>query len=374
MFFFSDVVGQDAVKAGLVRMVKAGNMPHAQLLYGREGVGKFALAMAYARYIHCTNRGDADACGTCPSCIRYNALTHPDLHFVFPIVRKEKKKAVCDTYLPTWSHFIQEHPYFNIDDWLKTLNAENKQAAIYADESDEIWHKMTLKSQSSPYKVMIIWLPERMGVECANKLLKLLEEPAPHSHFILISNEPEKLLPTVLSRLQQVAVPVLPGEVIAEALQGRFGVGEAEARAVAALAGGSFLHACTALSLNGDNDRYFELFTRVMRLAYARRVKDLKAWSEETAAMGRESLRHFLAYAERMIRENFVYNLARPGLTYMTTREQQFSARFAPFINERNVLPMRSLFEAAFNDIGQNANAKIVMFDLSLRLILLLRK
>lgn len=375
MFFFRDVVGHDTLKDSLIRTVQTDSMAHAQLFCGPEGIGKFAMAMAYARYIHCTNRGVDDACGKCASCMQYNALTHADLHFVFPIVRgKEKKKALCDNYLPQWTHFIQENPYFGIDKWLKAINADNKQAAIYADESDAIWHKMTLKSLSSPYKIMIVWLPERMNAECANKLLKLLEEPSPHTYFFFVSNEPTKLLPTVVSRMRRITMHVLPVDVISEALQHRYGVSEADARAVAALSGGSYLHACEALSLNEETDAYFDLFVKVMRLAYARRIKDLKEWSEEVAGFGRERIRHFLSYAERMIRENYIYNLAYPDLNYMNVKERQFSSRFAPFINERNVLDIRKLLEDANNDIAQNANAKIVMFDFCINLILLLKK
>ena len=225
MFFFRDVVGHDALKENLIRTVQTGSMAHAQLFCGPEGVGKFAMAMAYARYIHCTDRGVDDACGKCASCMQYNALTHADLHFVFPIVRgKDKKKTLCDGYLPQWTHFIQENSYFSIDKWLKTINADNKQAAIYADESEAIWHKMMLKSLSSPYKIMIIWLPERMNAECANKLLKLLEEPAPQTYFFFVSNDPSKLLPTVLSRMRQIAMPVLSVDVIADALHRQYGV------------------------------------------------------------------------------------------------------------------------------------------------------
>ena len=205
-------------------------------------------------------------------------------------------------------------------------------------------------------------------------MLKLLEEPAPHTYFFFVSNEPSKLLPTVLSRMRQITMRVLPVDVIAGALQRQYGISEADARSVAALSGGSYLRACDSLSLNEENETYFDLFVQVMRLAYARRIKDLKEWSEEVAGLGRERLRHFLSYAERMIRENFIYNLSCPGLNYMNEKETQFSTRFAPFIHERNVLEIRSLIEDAYSDIGQNANAKIVMFDFCINLILLLKK
>ena len=374
MFFFRDVIGHDNLKASLIRSVNAGNIAHAQLFSGIEGVGKFAMAMAYARYIHCTNRGEHDACGVCPSCMQYNALSHADLHFVFPMVRnKDKKKVHCDDYRQAWDEFISTNTYFGIDEWLHAMNAENKQAIIYADESDEIWRKMTLKSFSSPYKIMIIWLPERMNVECANKLLKLFEEPYPNTIFLLVSNAPDQLLSTIRSRVQQVSLPALTLDTIAQALQQQYGITDTDARAVAHLSNGSYLKACNNLSLNEDNKLFFDLFVQLMRMAYTRRVKELKAWSEDAAELGRERLRNFLSYTARMIRENYIYNLSQPSLNYMTSEEMQFSTRFAPFVNERNVQEIIAILNSAENDIGQNANAKIVLFDLAVKMILQLK-
>ncbi len=374
MFFFRDVIGHDNLKASLIRSVNADNIAHAQLFSGIEGVGKFAMAMAYARYIHCTNRGEHDACGECPSCMQYNALSHADLHFVFPMVRnKDKKKVHCDDYRQAWDEFISTNTYFGIDEWLHAMNAENKQAIIYADESDEIWRKMTLKSFSSPYKIMIIWLPERMNVECANKLLKLFEEPYPNTIFLLVSNAPDQLLSTIRSRVQQISLPALTLDTIAQALQQQYGITDTDARAVAHLSSGSYLKACNNLSLNEDNKLFFDLFVQLMRLAYARRVKELKVWSEDAAELGRERLRNFLSYTARMIRENYIYNLSQPSLNYMTGEEVKFSTRFAPFVNERNVQEIIAILNSAENDIGQNANAKIVLFDLAVKMILLLK-
>ena len=374
MFFFRDVIGHENLKASLIRSVNSGNIAHAQLFSGIEGVGKFAIAIAYARYIHCTNRGEHDACGVCPSCMQYNALSHADLHFVFPMVRnKEKKKIHCDDYRQAWDEFISTNPYFGINEWLHAMNAENKQAIIYADESDEIWRKMTLKSFSSPYKIMIIWLPERMNIECANKLLKLFEEPYPNTIFLLVSNAPDQLLSTIRSRVQQVSLPALTLDTIAQALQQQYGITDSDARAIAHLSSGSYLKACNNLSLNEDNKLFFDLFVQLMRMSYARRIKELKVWSEDAAELGRERLRNFLSYTARMIRENYIYNLSQPSLNYMTSEEVQFSTRFAPFVNEHNVQEIISILNSAENDIGQNANAKIVLFDLAIKLILLLK-
>lgn len=374
MFFFRDVLGHETLKKSLIDTVRMGNIAHAQLFSGKEGVGKFAMAMAYARYIHCTNRGEDDACGQCESCQQYNVLSHADLHFAFPMFKiKEKKKNNCEDYRPEWSEFIKKNSYFSIEQWLQAINAENKQAIIYSNESEEIWRKMTLKSFSSPYKIMIIWLPERMNIDCANKLLKLFEEPYPNTIFLLISNSPDKILPTILSRVQQVIFPSLPLQTIANNLQSTYGLSETDARAVAHLSGGSYLKACESITLNEENKLFFDMFVKLMRLSYARRIKELKSWCEDSAELGRERLKRFLSYANRMIRENYIYNLSQPDLNYMTADEAQFSTRFAPFINERNVQSIVEILNSAENDIGQNANAKIVLFDLSIKLILLLK-
>lgn len=374
MFFFRDVIGHDNLKRSLIATVQSGNIAHAQLFSGIAGIGKYALAMAYARYIHCTHRGENDACGECPSCQQYNALSHADLHFVYPMIKnKDKKKLHCEDYRREWCEFISKSSYFGLDQWLQSINAENKQALIYSEESEEIWRKMTLKSYSSPYKIMIIWLPERMNIECANKLLKLFEEPYPNSIFLLVSNSPDELLPTIKSRVQQISMQALSLDTIASTLQASYGLTEMDARAVSHLSGGSFLKAYESITLNEENKQFFDMFVQLMRLSYARRIKELKSWSEDSAELGRERLKRFLSYCNRMIRENYIYNLAQPELNYMTAEEAQFSTRFAPFINERNVQQIVEILSSAENDIGQNANAKIVLFDLSIKLILLLK-
>ena len=212
-----------------------------------------------------------------------------------------------------------------------------------------------------------------MNVECANKLLKLFEEPYPNTIFLLVSNAPDQLLSTIRSRVQQISLPALSLDTISMALQHQYGITDTDARAVAHLSSGSYLKACKNLSLNEDNKLFFDLFVQLMRMAYARRIKELKVWSEDAAELGRERLRNFLSYTARMIRENYIYNLAQPTLNYMTSEEAQFSTRFAPFVNERNVQEIIAVLNSAENNIGQNANAKIVLFDLAIKLILLLK-
>ena len=372
--FFRDVIGQEDVKQRLIHSVKTGQIAHAQLFCGPEGVGKFPLALAYARYIQCTNKGENDACGQCPSCKQYNNLMHPDLHFVFPIVKNEKKKKrVSDDYIEDWRLFLAENTYFNLDQWLEYIDAANSQAMIYAEESREIIRKISLKTYESDYKVMIIWLPERMNAVCANKLLKLLEEPYDKTVFLLVSDNASAILGTILSRTQPVHLRPLSEDVVSSALVTNYSLSPEDASAIAHIASGNYLRALVSIRVSDEMRLNFDLFVRLMRLAYGRKIKDLKLWSEEISDLGREKERIFLSYAQRMLRENFIYNIRQPEINYMTTQEAQFSSRFAPFIHERNVYPIMEELSRAYDDIGQNANGKIVFFDLAIKMIMLLK-
>ena len=372
--FFRDVIGQEDVKQRLIHSVKTGQIAHAQLFCGPEGVGKFPLALAYARYIQCTNKGENDACGQCPSCKQYNNLMHPDLHFVFPIVKNEKKKKrVSDDYIEDWRLFLAENTYFNLDQWLEYIDAANSQAMIYAEESREIIRKISLKTYESDYKVMIIWLPERMNAVCANKLLKLLEEPYDKTVFLLVSDNASAILGTILSRTQPVHLRPLSEDVVSSALVTNYSLSPEDASAIAHIASGNYLRALESIRVSDEMRLNFDLFVRLMRLEYGRKIKDLKLWSEEISDLGREKERIFLSYAQRMLRENFIYNIRQPEINYMTTQEAQFSSRFAPFIHERNVYPIMEELSRAYDDIGQNANGKIVFFDLAIKMIMLLK-
>lgn len=372
--FFRDIIGQDDIKRQLIYSVKSGRIAHAQLFTGNEGVGKFPLALAYARYIQCTNRRDDDACGECPSCKKYNTLLHPDLHFVFPIVKKGSKETVCDDYIAQWREFVNENGYFNLGQWLTYIGAGNAQATIYAKESDEIIRKLNLKTYESDYKVMIIWLPERMNETCANKLLKIIEEPYENTVLLLVSDEPDKILTTILSRSQQIQVKAIPHEMITHELVNRYGLDEQDAIAVAHTSEGSFVKAVESIHLTEENSMFFDLFVRLMRLAYSRKIKNLKEWTDEVAELGRERQRKLLEYSQRMLRENYIYNLAIPQINYLNRQEAEFSSRFAPFITERNICPLMEELGKAESDITQNANAKIVFFDLCIKVIMLLKK
>ena len=370
--FFKNVIGQEEAKQRLIREAKEGKIAHARLFCGPEGIGKLPLAIAYARYLSCNNPGEKDACGICPSCVKFNKLAHPDLHFVFPVIKKKSKDTVSDDFITEWRELLSQTPYFNLNIWLEEMGAENQQAQIYVKESDEIIRKLSLKSSQGGYKIMIIWLPEKMNVECSNKLLKLLEEPPSQTIFLLVSEEPDMLLTTIQSRTQRFALYGIEEKYITERLQSQYGLQEKDAISIGHRSEGNFLKALESIHLNEENKLFFDLFVSLMRLSYQRKIREMKQWSETLAAMGRERQKHFLSYCQRLVRENFMFNFQDPSLIFMNEEEQNFSKRFAPYINEKNVMGIMDELSEAQRHIEQNVNARMVFFDFSLKMIVLL--
>lgn len=372
---FSDIPAHDVVKERLRAMVDDNRLPHALLLEGPAGVGKFALARAFAKYIHCENRTpDGDSCGVCPSCRQHDTFNHADMVFSFPILKSVSVAGVSDDLIGEWREFLNDFPYMNFEEWLKALNNPNGQPLIYSAESQNIIRKFATTSYSSKYKVLLMWLPERMQPDCANKLLKMIEEPMEDSILVFVSNNSREILPTIYSRLQRIEVKRLPDGVIENYLVQHHRMDVTNAAAVAHLASGSIIDAERQLSVSDENKQFLQFFMSLMRSAYQRKVGLLKKWSVDVAGLGREGAIRFLTYCERMMRENFIYNLHIPSLVYLTTDEQAFSKKFSPFINERNVESLLREFGSARTDIAANGNAKIIFFDLAVKTILLLKR
>ena len=383
---FSEIIGQQEIKKRLIRTVTEQRIPHAQLLRGPEGIGKLGLAIAYAQYISCENRKGTDSCGVCASCVKYKKLAHPDLHFVFPVIKPPSKTSVvCDDFIAEFRAMVLGNLYFGVNEWYAKISGDAKQGMIYGNESEEIIRKLSLKTYESEYKVMIIWLPEKMNITCSNKLLKILEEPPEKTVFLLVSNEPDHIITTILSRTQHIHIPRLSETEIVKALLNNddLEVEEDDANYAAHIASGSYLNALAILNEGDENKQNFERFIMIMRLAWQvgnkkdhASLKTLKKWSDDMAAatMGRERQKNFLSYAQRMTRENFICNLQQPKLNYLTTFEANFSQRFSPFINERNVEDIMTEFTLAERHIEQNVNAKMVFFDLTLKIIMLLKR
>lgn len=373
MFGFDDVVGQAEAKERLLAEAGSGQIPHAMLMCGPHGCGKMALALAYAHYLSCLNRTGNAPCGRCPQCQQWEKLMHPDVHFMFPIVKRKKDGLeTCDDYLPLWRRMLTESTYFSYAHWMDVIEVGNSQPIIYSRESDEIAHKLSLKSVEGGYKTTIIWLPEKFQEDCANKMLKLLEEPPQKTLFFLVSEEPEKILPTIVSRTQRFEMKRIGDNDVQYALENRLGVNPEDARTIARMAGGDFVRALETIRIDNDNEYFFNSFVNLMRLAYQRKLKELKKWSEEMASLGREKQKDFLGYCQRMVRENFIFNLHRNELNYMSVRERGFAERFAPFINEKNVMGIERELSEAQEHIEKNVNAKMVFFDFAMQVIVLI--
>lgn len=368
------VIGQEEAKHRLLEMIREDRLPHALLLCGKEGCGKLALSLWLARYLLCKNPSSEDSCGTCSSCRMFAQLSHPDMHFAFPVVkRRPGQDTVSDDYLDKWRELLLNSPYFTFSEWLNAMNAENKQAQLFVSEADEIQRKLSLRSSQGGYKIMLIWMPERMNPECANKLLKLLEEPPAQTLFLLISQEPERLLPTLISRLQRFNLPPVSKAELTTLLQTQYSIGLQDAENIAQRAQGSITDALAAIQLNEEQQLWFEYFTSLMRLAYGKRIAQLKDWSETIASLGRERQKSFMEYCQHMTRESFIYNFRREEMLYLNQDEKVFAARFSPFVNEKNVNGIYSELEKATVHIEQNANPKFVFFDLAIKMIILLK-
>ena len=371
---FNEVIGQQDVQERLMQMVREDRLPHAIMLCGPNGSGKMALAVAFACYL--LGKSDNPDNPEKPESPMLAKLEHPDLHFTYPTIKlpsmSTDHKPVSDDFAREWHELIMQGPYFTLDQWLNAIGAENQQAIITAGESDELVRKLSLKSSQGGYKVSIIWLPERMNIECANKLLKLIEEPPTQTVFLMVCEEPDKLLETIRSRVQRIDTKKIDNDTVRQALIDRRGISEDAAQRISRLANGSWLKALEALQAGTENEQFLDLFMMLMRLAYQRKVRDLRKWSETMAGFGREKQKRFLQFFLRMLRENFMYNFHQEELVYMTQEEEDFAKNFARFINEANILQLYDLTNLAIRDIGQNANAKIVFFDFALRIIVLL--
>lgn len=374
---FADIPAHFDVKDKLRALVNDNRIPHALLLEGPSGVGKMMMARAFAQYIHCTNHTpDGDSCGKCSACLQHQAFNHIDTHFSFPAIKRKNSSSpfISDDYIEVWRKFLVESPYMDFALWQDMLGNSNAQPYMSVEESQSLIKKLKYTSTTSRYMIVIMWLPEKMNEPCANKLLKLIEEPHDDTIFILVSDESSHILPTIYSRLQRVEMKRLSDESIASALIHDFSVDESAANDIARLSDGSMITARNKIDSQADDRLYFNMYVRVMRSAYQRKIIDLKDWANEFADLGREKSMRFLDYCERVTGENYIYNLQHPELVYLDSQEEQFSRNFARFIDYENVEKLRKLFIDARRDIAGNANAKIVMFDVAVRIILLLKK
>ncbi len=372
---FKEVIGQDEVKQLLRAEVDGDRLPHALLLAGDTGYGTMALALALANYVLCRDHtAEGDSCGQCPRCVKVNKLVHPDLHFSFPLIKTGSGVTTCDTYMALWTEFLRGDKYFGLSDWTERMGDQKKMALIPDDEADNIIRKLSLTSYEGGWKIMIIWLPEKMNASAANTMLKTLEEPSERTLFILCSEHPEELLTTILSRTQRIDVPPIPTTLLSQALTERRGLSAETAINVARTSGGSYLKALRQLCNDDNSTAMLDNFMTLMRKAYSKDLASLMGWSDHMAQMTREQQKAYLQYMQDMLRENFMYNFGHSELNFMTPRELQFASKFARFINERNVKPFCDEFSRAQRDVSGNVSGKTIFFNLALQTMILLRQ
>ena len=370
---FADITGQEDLKRHLVQSVDAGRVSHAQLFTGQAGAGALALAVAYVQYLYCHHRHDGDSCGECPDCRQIAALAHPDLHLVFPVNKQGKKSGEVmrsDEFLPLFRAVFSENGgYFSAQDWYERLDlGKTLKGMIAAREADEIIRKLSFKSFEADYKTMLIWLPEAMNEEAANKILKILEEPWEKTLFLLVSEQPDRLLPTIISRTQEVAVPRIAPDVLERVARERGIADPVKARNMARLAGGDLLELKHLVAGESDALRKenFDLFCGLMRLSYNDKHLELVAWAEDAAQLSREQQRAFLRDAARLLRESYMLHAGIGEVCYLWGEELAFCTKFAPFIGSQNIEPLIGEIESALAQISQNGNPTIVFTHFAL--------
>jgi DNA polymerase III subunit delta' len=370
---FESVAGHNNIKSRLTSFVKEQRLAHALLFLGPSGSGTLPLAVSFAGYILCGNRTGDDACGTCPSCKMTERLSHPDLHFSFPIALK-KNQETSDAWIQLFRESWLENPYMDYAGWMSRMDAENKQGVIGVEESTSIMKKLSLKSYSGGHKIQIIWLPEKMNHRAANQLLKILEEPPEGTLFFLVAEEEEKILQTILSRTQLVKVPLLTDEETATELVRLKGISMDEARGISFLANGSFSY---ALSLAGgfrpDESPHFLLFRDWMRICFKGDIFQIQKWVNDMAAASRETQKTFLTYGLSIIRESLMINYGDISLVRLGGEELDFLKKFAPYIHQNNCRKMIEELNLAINQMERNANPKILFTGLSLQFMVYLK-
>ncbi|MBN2662074.1 MAG: DNA polymerase III subunit delta [Bacteroidales bacterium] len=380
---FKDIVGHINIKKKLIETVTKNRISHAQLFLGNEGSGKMSLALAYAQYVNCENPTETDSCGECKSCKKIQKIAHPDLHFVYPVVRTPKfSKPVSTDFIDKWREFLDKNKHLSYNDWLNFIGTDNLQGSIYAQESQEIIRIVNLKTFEAKYKILIIYMPEKMNISASNKLLKAIEEPPPNTLFILVSEDESQIITTIRSRTQLIKIENLSQEEIIIELSKNYEFADNQLiTETAKIANGNYIYAKNIVEdeLNPQESsklQSFNYFSTMMRAAYGLKINEIITLSNNLSTLGREKQKEFLIYSNRMIRENFILNETKQhtDLNYLTKKELEFSSKFSIFITEKNIFELHEEFNKAYADIERNASAKILFLDLILKIAQLLKK
>ena len=379
---FSEILGQNHIKSHLTKSADAGRIPHAQLFVGPEGSGTLPMAIAYAQYILCSNTNSENTEGNQACNLKFKNLSHPDLHFAFPVTTNDKVKRhpVSSHFLEEWRQLIDQQPYGNLFDWYKMLGVDNKQGQIGVDEALDIVKSLSLKSYEGGYKVMLIWMAEKMNTASANKLLKLIEEPPEKTVFILIAEDEEQIISTIRSRCQVLHFPRLPEVIIAESLVKKYNIDQAIANKIAQQSNGNFNKACDLIYQDSEDIQFEKWFIAWVRSAFKAKgnksaIRELIAWSEDIAKTGRETQKQFLHFCINYFRQALLLNYKANELVYLEPKSESFKLeKFAPFVHDANIMDITKELQDAIYHIERNGNSKIILTDLSIKLTRLLHK
>lgn len=374
---FQSIIGQKAVKQNLIHSVSEGRISHAQLFLGPEGSGNLALAIAYSQFINCLNPTENDSCGTCSSCVKYEKLVHPDLHFTFPIIAKEKSTSqnkVSNFYLEEWREALIQNIYLSDFDWFAVIDNElKKQGNITAEECRDIFRKLSLKAYEAKYKTLILWMPEYLKNE-GNILLKLLEEPPENTLIILVASDTSRILPTILSRVQLLKIPKLKDEEIQETLIQNYALDKSQAANISRIADGDLNQSLKLMDAHQIS--YNEIFVEWFRECFAanKQFGPINKRAEIIASMGKETIKSFLAYCNQMVRAAFIFKYGNRNNLRIAENEILFFEKFSPLMNAYSIEELERSFNEAIIEVERNANVKILIYRLSLYIGSLLQK
>jgi DNA polymerase III subunit delta' len=364
---FKQIIGQSELKLQLKHMVVTERLSHGLLFSGKEGSGHLVLALAFVQYIFCTNRSEADACGLCPSCLKLQKLAHPDFHMVYPIASSKDIKVSTDAVF-AFREAVIRNPYLTLNDWFNELDAENKQPIISAEESNDILKRLSYTAYEGGYKVMLIWYPEKMNAVSANKLLKILEEPPEKTLFFLVTSAPDQIITTILSRTQMIKVGLIDDATMVQEIMQYYKLSEADATHIAKLAEGSWRAAQGIMEEQDEMVALVQHFQNLMRIALKFDAFKMNQWIDQTAGFGRERQKQFFQYGLHLMREALMLNYGASNLVKLRGDELEFIKKFAPFIHASNYEAIIETFESAYFFIERNANAKILLMDVGLKL------
>lgn len=370
--FFSDVIGHNTIKKRLISNIRENRISHAQLFLGPQSCGSLPLALAYARYIQCSDQSKDDACGSCPSCLKFNKYEHPDLHFIFPTAvsqeQKEGEKVNSRHFLPQWRKLLIEKPYFDYSDWLTAIDIANKQAIIKAEDCNNIIKTLGLKTYESPYKIVIIYMIDKLYYAAAPKLLKVVEEPPENTLFIMISENKDRIINTILSRTQVLKLPLPDEAEVQDALVNKYNIDSDKARQIAFLSDGHITEAFKLIQRDDEHMADFDSFREWMRFCYKNDIGMILKWVEKTSKAGREKQKSFCNFGLKTFRQCILNNYKAEGLLRLAGEQHDFMQRFSPFINHRNAIEIVTAFNTAIQHLERNANPKILFADLSFRM------